>query len=237
MTQCCFRGKEQAGAGFDRFATTYESVHARNVRITGESSDYFAAYKASYIARKLARTSCQVLDYGCGIGLLARHLMGQIRAKQIDGFDPSVASLDRVDKALLSQGVFTSDPAKLRSDYEVIVLANVLHHVKPADRQDLICRLAARLACDGKLFIFEHNPANPLTCWAVGRCPFDEDAILLPPAEAAGYFLSGELHLAERDYIVFFPRWLAALRPFEASLRWCPLGAQYVLVAVKQTKA
>ena len=233
MTQSCMRGKAQAGADFDRFAATYENIHARNLRITGETSDYFAAYKASYIARKVGRSSSRVLDYGCGIGLLVRHLIGRISARRIDGFDPSLASLDRVDKALLSQGVFTSDPDRLGHTYEIIVLANVLHHVKPADRQDLICRLAARLACDGKLFIFEHNPANPLTRRAVGSCPFDEDAILLPPAEVADYVRTAALRLIKRDYIVFFPRWLAVIRPLEPSLRWCPLGAQYAVVAAK----
>ena len=149
---------------------------------------------------------------------------------QIDGLDVSQESLDRADQALLSQGVFTSHLSKLGRDYEVVVIANVLHHVKPGERQNLISEAGSRLARGGRLVIFEHNPANPLTRWAVDHCPFDEDAILLPPRETTRYVQGARLRLLTRDYIVFFPRWLAPFRPLEARLRWCPLGAQYAVV-------
>jgi hypothetical protein len=67
----------------------------------------------------------------------------------------------------------------------------------------------------------------------VRDCPFDEDAVLLPSREALGLCAGASLNIFRRDYIVFFPRALAWFRPLEPSLRWCPLGAQYAIIANK----
>lgn len=221
-------------ATFDAFAANYRELVTENIRITGESSDYFAAYKARYIARKLAPPGGgKILDYGCGVGLLAAHLKAVLSGRQLDGFDVSKESIERISDTLQTVGTFTTNLDILGHDYDLIVLCNVLHHVKPADREQLIRKVGSRLAVSGKLVIFEHNPINPLTRWAVSQCPFDEDAILLSNTETRGYFRQGALRFLGRDYIVFFPRWLKWLRPFEPLLSWCSLGAQYVVVACK----
>ena len=44
------------------------------------------------------------------------------------------------------------------------------------------------------------------------------------------FFQRNELRVLWREYVVFFPRWLAWFRPLEPFLGWCPLGAQYVVV-------
>ena len=220
---------------FDTFAANYQELVTENIRITGETSDYFAAYKARYIARKIALPQrSRILDYGCGVGLLAEHLMRVLPEGQVDGFDVSKESIGRVSEHLRVQGTFTTNLDALDRTYELIVLSNVLHHVRPTDREGLIRRAASRLAIGGKLVIFEHNPINPLTRWAISQCPFDEDAVLLPNGGTRGYFRRGELQLLWRDYIVFFPRWLRWFRSMEPSLQWCFLGAQYVVVACKQ---
>lgn len=72
---------------------------------------------------------------------------------------------------------------------------------------------------------------NPVTRWAVAHCPFDEDAVLVPRREAVRYLRIAGLGITHRDYIVFFPRTLAALRSVGPWLGWCPLGAQYALIA------
>jgi 2-polyprenyl-3-methyl-5-hydroxy-6-metoxy-1,4-benzoquinol methylase len=223
---------EKPLAEFDTFAANYQDLVRDSVRLTGESSDYFAAYKAEYIARRIApRQGSTVLDYGCGIGLLSKHLQNRLPGTRVDGFDVSQDSIGRVDPTLRSQGTFTSNIQALGQAYNIIVLANVLHHVPPAERSDLIRQAATRLADGGKFVIFEHNPINPLTQWAVSQCPFDKDAVLLPIRETRGYFERDPLSVTNCDYIVFFPRWLQRFRPLEPSLRWCPLGAQYAVVA------
>lgn len=219
---------------FDAFCGDYLDLVSRSVRITGEPPDYFARYKAAYIAR-MAPPGEALLDYGCGIGLLSRQLKAQFPKTRVDGFDPSNDSLQQVDPLLQSQGTFTSKVEDLRSDYGTIVVANVLHHVEPEHRKELIRTVARRLAPGGKLIVFEHNPLNPLTRWAVSQCSFDEDAILLPVREAKRRLRASQLRILSRDYVVFFPRWLHWLRPLEERLAWLPFGGQYVLIATRNT--
>jgi 2-polyprenyl-3-methyl-5-hydroxy-6-metoxy-1,4-benzoquinol methylase len=221
-------------AEFDTFAANYQELVSASVRISGEPSDYFAAYKAAYIARRITpREGGKVLDYGCGVGLLARHLKSRLGGMRIDGFDVSKDSIEQVEDTLVRQGTFDTRLNELSGAYDVIVLSNVLHHVKAGERQDVVREAASRLADHGTLFVFEHNPINPLTRWAVSQCPFDEGAVLLPSHETRGYVQRNGLRLLWREYIVFFPRGLGWFRRLEPSLRWCPLGAQYVVAAGK----
>ena len=218
---------------FDVFAENYEDLVGGSIRITGESPEYFTQYKADYIARKMAPIGGKLLDYGCGVGLLSLHLKSRFAATRVDGFDPSKESLQRVDPSLLSQGIFTSEIEELATGYDTIVLSNVLHHVKPAERRALVRRIQTRLAPGGRLVVFEHNPLNPLTRWAVSHCPFDEGVELLPAGKVRA-LCGTALQNPRTDYIVFFPRRLAWLRPLEQFLGWCAAGAQHVTVCRRE---
>ena len=216
---------------FDEFASSYRVLLDNSIAITGESADYFARVKAQYAALVLgAGFAGSLLDFGCGVGVLSRALAKQFPAARRDGFDPSSRSIAAIDPELAQAGRFTSDENELRGEYDAIIVANVLHHVPTGDRGAVVHSLAKRLSPEGRLFIFEHNPLNPLTRRAVDRCEFDADAVLLPSREALGYFAPAGLEVVQRHYIVFFPRWLNALRLLEPKLTWCPLGAQYVAV-------
>ncbi len=219
---------------FDRFAGDYRQVLDRSVSVSGEDSSYFAEYKARYLRQFLgADFGGKVLEFGCGIGLLSGFLKKHLPAIQLDGYDVSQDSIRKVSGAFTAQGTFTSEISQLARDYRLIVIANVMHHIPPADRREVVRDLAARLQPSGMLAIFEHNPANPATRWVVERCPFDDDAILLPPRETLSYVAEAKLTPKRRDYIVFLPHFLAWMRPLESSLSWLPLGAQYAVVAEK----
>jgi len=218
---------------FDDFADGYEGTLDRSIHISGESSEYFAKYKAAYVARHWRDVRGKVLDFGCGVGLLSRFLREQLPYSEIDGYDPSPESIRNVSPALLAACMFTSDLEEIGNRYEIIIIANVMHHIPPVQRQGIILELRNRLADRGRIVAFEHNPLNLLTRWAVAHCDFDDDAVLLGPKELANYFLGAGLE-PRQDYIVFFPRILASLRKYEAMLRWCPLGAQYVTIGESQ---
>lgn len=221
-------------AKFDEYSTSYHDVLDTAVGISGEGSEYFAEYKACYVARLVGKDFAgKILDYGCGVGLLSAFLNRKLQRAIVHGFDVSAASIEKIPADLAANGQFSAELSSLRCDYDLAVISNVMHHVPFAERQLVINDVAGRLANGGLLLVFEHNPLNPLTQWVVKHCPFDDDAVLLRPREATKYFSIAGLAVHRRDYVVFFPRMLSFLRPLEPMLRWLPAGAQYALVGEK----
>jgi SAM-dependent methyltransferase len=109
----------------------------------------------------------------------------------------------------------------------------VFHHIDHADHGALLQELRRVVRPGGSLFIFEHNPFNPLTVRVVNDCPFDENAHLIRGREMKRRLLAAGFASANTRYRVFFPHFLRALRPLEAALAWLPLGGQYYVRAVK----
>lgn len=221
-------------AEFDSYSANYRELVTRSVRASGEPSEYFAAYKAKYLRQKfVAAEITSVLDYGCGVGALAEQLKLAIPNARIDGFDPSQESLDRVPVLLQEQGSFRSDLSRLASGYDLVVIANVLHHVQLTERHRVFQQAFEKLKRGGHIVVFEHNPLNPLTRRAVAQCPFDEDAVLLRSSEVRDFLSRTGFASLQRDFVVFFPRALAYLRQFERYLGWLPIGAQYAYTGTR----
>jgi hypothetical protein len=109
----------------------------------------------------------------------------------------------------------------------------VLHHVPVAERRGLLSRLRTKLRPGGRLFVFEHNPLNPLTRHAVDTCPFDENAVLIRAPKMRRRVLDAAFASATINYRIFFPHALRGLRGLEPRLTWLPLGAQYYVRASK----
>jgi 2-polyprenyl-3-methyl-5-hydroxy-6-metoxy-1,4-benzoquinol methylase len=221
-------------AEFDKFADEYKHLLNASLGSSGESGEYFAQYKAHYLKRLLSHNfSGKILDFGCGIGLLAEILMREVPSASVHGYDPSQASIERVNPRLAAAGRFVAEVSGLDTDYDAIVMANVLHHIPPDQRSAAIHRVVGRMKRGGKLIIFEHNPINPLARRVVATCAFDEGVIMLKRREAVQLVTDAGLTVKKRDFIVFFPRPLAMFRSFEPALARCPLGAQYVIVGEK----
>ena len=109
----------------------------------------------------------------------------------------------------------------------------VLHHVEPPQRPALISEAVRVTRSGGALVIFEHNPFNPLTRRAVAGCEFDRDAVLLRRGESERLLAGAGLRDPEGAYIVFFTRDSARLQRVERLLGRVPLGAQYVVNALR----
>jgi 2-polyprenyl-3-methyl-5-hydroxy-6-metoxy-1,4-benzoquinol methylase len=223
-----------SSTNFDHFSNNYKKLLDRSTALSGEDAEYFSEYKARYVARTVgAAFRGKILDYGCGVGLLSVLLKRRLPNATIHGYDVSAESVKMIPAGLTSEGVFSSDISRLHCDYQVAIISNVMHHVPPKDRQQTISEIANRLNPHGRLVLFEHNPLNPLTQWVVKHCPFDDDAILLPPREARKYMSAAKLAVERRDYVVFFPRMLSLLRPLEPILGWLPAGGQYAMIGEK----
>jgi SAM-dependent methyltransferase len=216
---------------FDGYAHSYEAMHTASVVASGEGPAYFAEYKVARMLREGLGPEARVLDYGCGVGNVLVPLSDAFR--EVHGFDPSGESLQvaaqRAPHAVLHQDIGGAPDGY----FDAVVLSGVLHHVVPGERANTIELATSKLAPRGKLFIFEHNPFNPLTRRVVATCPFDDDAILLWPWQARAALRRPLLSEVRLDYIVFFPRALAFLRNFEPLLHWLPLGAQVMVVGTR----
>ncbi len=217
---------------FDHYAQSYEQAHAESIRLSGEAPEYFAQHKLDCLLRLGVSPSHSVLDYGCGTGGLTRLLGGKF--SRVAGYDPSARSLEVARERAAAATFYASDAEIPAASFDVGVLSGVLHHVAPLERLALVTAAVAKLKPGGRLFVFEHNPYNPLTIKAVRACPFDDDAILLKPSEIRGLFRQALLAPVRQDYVLFFPGPLRRLRPLESLLRACPLGAQTLTVGVRQ---
>jgi SAM-dependent methyltransferase len=209
---------------FDRYAQNYTQAHAASVRASGESPEYFAEHKLACLARLGATREQRVLDYGCGTGSLTRLLVQRFSA--VSAYDPSALSLKQARSVAPAACYHESESAIPESAFDLAVLSGVLHHVPPGERAKLLDSVASKLCVGGRVVIFEHNPYNPLTVKAVRACPFDDDAVLLAPAEVRRLLRMRAFGSVRQDYVLFFPHLLRSLRPLEPLLRRCPLGAQ-----------
>ncbi len=220
-------------AKFDSYADEYAAVHERSMALSGEASDYFATYKLGCLERLVgAGFDAPVLDYGCGVGMVTEKLSG--RFSRVDGFDPSAESLEAARKRAPRATFYSDIAAAPEGHYGVVMMAGVLHHVNPAEREAVLRMARSKLRPgDGRLVVFEHNPLNPVTRRVVAQCPFDDDAILLWPWEAKRLMAQAGFAQVRREFIVFLPNALARLRWLEPHLGWLPLGAQMMLVGTR----
>ena len=213
---------------FDDYARSYDALHNQNLTASGEPLEYFSAYKRACLERLNAPTGEPLLDYGCGIGNVTQALASAFR--EVHGFDPSSESL-KVARERMPGVTFHSElDAVPAAHFASAVVSGVLHHVPRPERIPMLERLRQKLRPGGRVFVFEHNPLNPVTRRAVATCPFDDDADLLWPWQAKRLLADAGFSTVTLDYIVFFPRPLAVLRPLEPRLGWLPLGAQLMLV-------
>jgi ubiquinone/menaquinone biosynthesis C-methylase UbiE len=218
-------------AKFDDYARSYDALHNQNLAVSGEPLEYFSAYKRACLERLGAPTGEPLLDYGCGIGNVTRALADGFR--EVHGVDPSAESLkvarERIPTATFHASIHGVPDAYFGS----AVLSGVLHHVPRPERLGVLTDVRSKLRPGGRLFVFEHNPLNPVTRRAVATCPFDDDADLLWPWQARRLLAEAGFREVRLEFIVFFPRPLAALRPLEPRLGWLPLGAQQLVLGTR----
>ena len=232
-------------AEFDRHAQSYDGGLDNPIkRMMGDSADQFIAVKARWLLRRersLKSGGLAMLDYGCGAGDLMRVLAGLGARPSFTGCDVSTGMLDealrRWPPALgPAPELAAQDGARTRfadGQFDVAILSAVLHHVPPAERPAVYAELGRVLKPGGRLYVFEHNPRNPLVRHVIARTPIDANAILLDATEVQEGLLGSGRYEIETDYLMFMPPGVGFLRPLDRALAWLPLGAQYAVAARK----
>jgi SAM-dependent methyltransferase len=227
-------------AEFDKFADEYRSLHAANIRLSGEDPEYFAEYKVADIAAELARdqfVARRALDFGAGVGYSVPFFVRHLPATRVTCLDVSRKSLDVGAARHGSAAEFAHFDGRTipygDGTFDVALASCVFHHIPHEEHVGLLAEIHRVLVPGGRLFVFEHNPLNPLTRHAVNTCEFDEHAKLVLAPTMRRRVLDAGFAAADVRYRIFFPHVLRRMRPFETKLTWLPLGAQYYVKAIR----
>jgi SAM-dependent methyltransferase len=231
-------------AEFDRFADEYRALHASNIRLSGEAPEFFAAYKIRDVAevvRDGREVSPRILDFGAGVGNSVPYFGAEFASPRLVCVDVSHRSLLVGRQRFLEQAAFVQfDGHRLPfadGAFDVVFAGCVFHHIPHDEHVPILRELRRVLRPAGLLFVFEHNPRNPLTVHAVRTCPFDENARLISGPAMRRRLRDAGLTDVVLRYRIFFPGPLSGLRPLERYLTRVGLGAQYYVLGRKAPAA
>jgi ubiquinone/menaquinone biosynthesis C-methylase UbiE len=230
-------------AEFDKFADEYHAALSAGITMSGEAPEYFSEYKVADIARHWRPRAqpdvapLRLLDFGAGIGNSVPYVRKYFPGSKLSCVDLSQRSLTVAEKRFPAAADYVHfDGANLpfeAAHFDIAFAMVVFHHIPHEDHHALFKELQRVLRPGGNLFIFEHNPYNPLTVRVVNNCAFDENARLIKGRALRGNIQRAGFRTASTRYRVFFPHALRVLRPLEPALAWLPLGGQYFVHAVK----
>jgi SAM-dependent methyltransferase len=212
---------------FDHFIDNYNQLLRERTSFFSASEEYFARYKVDIVRSRVTGPVRRILEFGCGIGRNIPFLRSAFPGATVVGSDIAAASLEFARAGNPGVEFFVEGASEPQEPFDLVFVAGVFHHVPLAQRLDVARVLRGRLTPGGNLFVFEHNPFNPVTRRIVRDCPYDEDAVLLRPSELVGILENAGLIKARQAYCLFVPPKLSGLVGLEKLLGWLPLGGQY----------
>ena len=219
---------------FDRYGEGgYERALERSISFGGQEAGFYSEVKARRLVDLAQRrigdpSSLEALDVGAGIGLVDEHLTADFR--RVVGLDVSSAMVERAAERNPGAEYVAYDGTTFpfeTASFDVVFASCVFHHVPARDRERLAGEMARVTRPGGLSIILEHNPLNPATRFAVSRCEFDEDAVLMRMSESRSLLAGAGLRERERAYILFFP----FRNTIERRLGRLPMGAQYYVAS------
>jgi ubiquinone/menaquinone biosynthesis C-methylase UbiE len=232
---------------FDEFAREYADVLDDSLAVAGAGRDFFAMNRVAWVQRlerAAGRHPATVLDLGCGDGITEVYLRRVFPEATLHGIDVSAGSVGvALERGVRDCHYGAYDGHSLPFDdgaFDVVFVAGVLHHVPDdADRLEILTEVRRVLKPGGAVYVFEQNPANPVTRRIVDKCPFDKHARLLRARELTRLMDASGLSGSETYFMLFAPRHrvFAPIHALEPHLRHVPIGAQYFAVAVKPGSA
>jgi len=229
-------------AEFDLIAEEYSSNLQAAILITGEPPNFFAEYKVADCLEKLNSldiSSNTILDFGSGIGNSIPFFRKYFPKTNLLCAEISKKSMEISKNRFPGSETYflIEDKVPIASDsVDVIFSACVFHHIPIREHLFWLSELMRVLKPGGILFIYEHNPLNPLTLRAVKNSPIDINAQLISANELISEVMMAGFSQPTKAYKLFFPRWFSKLRFLERYLDKLFLGAQYRVCCFKHSK-
>ena len=229
-------------SSFDEYASQYDAALARGISASGETKEFFAQRRVSWLAeclRKLKHCPNAVLDFGCGIGSNTPYLLSLDGVESVLGVDISNQSLEiarKVNKTDRAE-FLALNQYRPSEEKDLIFTNGVFHHIPLEHRAGAIDYIYRSLRPGGLFAFWENNPWNPAMRYAMSRIPFDRDAIVLSSREAQRLAKAGGMEVLRTDFLFIFPRALRRLRWIEPYVAGLPIGAQYQVLCRKPLAA
>lgn len=213
---------------FSKYSKNYDSLLKASLTGAVVEHAFFADHKVALAARRLAGNTVRaVLDFGCGTGRGLQPIAARFTGAEVWAYDPSAACAEEAARQCPQAHVLSRPEYIPPKHFDCVFLCNVLHHVPEPDQADVLAACRSALAPGGSVFVFEHNPLNPLTRIVFERCPFDQDAAMLRMSKTITTGARAGLRPVQRGFCLFVPFAAGGIYRIEDMLGWLPLGAQY----------
>ncbi len=222
---------------FDEFADDYRAIHGKQTNKIGVDSEYFSELKIQQLRAEegAAEQNVRILDFGCGDGIAEKYFPKYFPKAQITGIDVSIESIEIARKKNYPDSDFelfngTRIPFEDNS-FDIIFVSMVLHHIDANIHEKIFTEFKRVLKPGSRLYIFEHNPLNPVTRYFVNTCEFDKDARLVWPYKLKQKLGGLGFKNTALRFTFFFPRvgFLKKITFLENHLKWFFIGGQYYI--------
>jgi len=223
---------------FNEYVDNYEELHTKNIKQSGFKPAYFDEHKIKtlsndFFRNKQSNKKIRFLNFGCGIGKSEIYINQYFRNVEITSVDISIKSILKAKaRNVQFKNIDFKHFTELQelyfdSKFDVIFLANVLHHIPVNLHLNTLSFLKSQLDQDGYFYLFEHNPKNFLTKKAFHSCEFDMGCEMISDKTIIQMLKNTGYHNIKRKFILFFPKFFHFLIPLEKYLYFLSLGGQY----------
>lgn len=214
------------------------SAHSKEYEKTlGKSHKYFIQVKCKELLRTLRKFSYnpqKVLDLGCGTGEAEEILHSHF--DEMTGIDSSEGMIGEAKRGNIPNCEFKqADVLKLPFPdkyFDLVFSFCLFHHLSKNEWKQAINEAVRVSKKSAILLIFEHNPKNPITQLVVRKSPIDKGVTLISLVTMEELYKEANVNILEKGFIIFFPRFLSFLRPFEGLLCRIPYGGQYYVAGL-----
>ena len=214
----------------------YDTMLEKGISATGNDKKFFIKGRLDHILNQSAKLDSvrTILDFGCGTGETSNELAKLFPKADVLGSDLSENAIRYASQKYSRHNLRFVTLADIPpTTFDLIYLNGVIHHIALNQRFTEVQTLF-RLSHPGtRIWIFENNPFNPGTQWAMYSNPFDKGVIKISPSQLQKLMIDAGFKPIQTDFLFYFPQFLSWLRPLEKYLIRFPFGGQYGVLAQK----